>query len=670
MLDMNTLRDWRFSVDMQGIAWAVFDREGESQNSLSRRALEELAMIIERVDEGQRAKEIRGLVFISGKEKGFIVGADVREFETLTGEREIIDSVTQVNAYLDRIEKLPIPVVCCIHGFCLGGGLELALACHWRIATRDDATRLGFPEVRLGIFPGFNGTARSIRQAGALAAMPLMLTGSMIRATAARGMGLVDELAPSPLNLPWMARKAIERKRKSKSAPLWKDLARMWPARGLLAGKFRSETAKKVREEHYPAPFRLIDLFETHAANLEGMKVAETRAFAPLMLSDTSRNLRRVFKLSEMMKAQAPKNLAFKPLRVHVVGAGVMGADIAGWCVASGMEVSLQDVSADQIAKGIAAQKKLFARKFKTKPLRDAAMARLIADPQGEHIPRADVVIEAIVEKLEVKQNLFKSIEGKLKPGAVLATNTSSIMIEDIAEPLADPGRLIGIHFFNPVAQLPLVEVIKGDRTREEEVGKGCLFVTAIEKFPLIVKSSPGFVVNRVLAPYMMGAMLRVERGEAKEKIDEAARIFGMPMGPVELADTVGLDVCAHVGRILKMAPAGGGSNKLDEMVAAGKLGKKSGEGFYVWKDGKPVKTEPEKPYDTFEMERLGRELVDPLIREAEKVRDERIVESADLVDAGVIFGTGFAPFRGGPLHFKATEQKSNVEVLRRTAAE
>ena len=670
MLDMNTLRDWRFSVDMQGIAWAVFDREGESQNSLSRRALEELAMIIERVDEGQRAKEIRGLVFISGKEKGFIVGADVREFETLTGEREIIDSVTQVNAYLDRIEKLPIPVVCCIHGFCLGGGLELALACHWRIATRDDATRLGFPEVRLGIFPGFNGTARSIRQAGALAAMPLMLTGSMIRATAARGMGLVDELAPSPLNLPWMARKAIERKRKSKSAPLWKDLARMWPARGLLAGKFRSEIAKKVREEHYPAPFRLIDLFETHAANLEGMKVAETRAFAPLMLSDTSRNLRRVFKLSEMMKAQAPKNLAFKPLRVHVVGAGVMGADIAGWCVASGMEVSLQDVSADQIAKGIAAQKKLFARKFKTKPLRDAAMARLIADPQGEHIPRADVVIEAIVEKLEVKQNLFKSIEGKLKPGAVLATNTSSIMIEDIAEPLADPGRLIGIHFFNPVAQLPLVEVIKGDRTREEEVGKGCLFVTAIEKFPLIVKSSPGFVVNRVLAPYMMGAMQRVERGEAKEKIDEAARIFGMPMGPVELADTVGLDVCAHVGRILKMAPAGGGSNKLDEMVAAGKLGKKSGEGFYVWKDGKPVKTEPEKPYDTFEMERLGRELVDPLIREAEKVRDERIVESADLVDAGVIFGTGFAPFRGGPLHFKATEQKSNVEVLRRTAAE
>ena len=487
--------------------------------------------------------------------------------------------------------------------------------------------------------------------------MPMMLTGSMIRAGAARGMGLIDELVPSPLNLRWAARKAIERKRKSKPAALWKDLARQWPARGLLAKKLRTETAKKVREDHYPAPFRLIDLFETHAGNLEGMKVAETRAFAPLMVGDTSRNLRRVFKLSEMLKAQAPKDLDFKPLRVHVIGAGVMGADIAGWCVASGMEVSLQDVNAEQIAKGIAAQKKLFARKFKTKALRAPPPARLIADPKGEHIPRADVVIEAIVERLEVKQNLFKSIEGKLKPGAIMATNTSSIMIEDIAEPLADPGRLIGIHFFNPVAQMPLVEVIKGERSREEEVQKGCAFVTAIDKFPLIARSSPGFVVNRVLGPYMMAALQRVERGETKEKIDEAARTFGMPMGPVELADTVGLDVCASVGNILKMAPAGG--SKLDQMVAAGKLGKKSGEGFYVWKDGKPQKAEPETPWDKVELERLGRELVDPLIRECERVRDERIVESADLVDAGVIFGTGFAPFRGGPLHFVANEQKS-----------
>jgi 3-hydroxyacyl-CoA dehydrogenase/enoyl-CoA hydratase/3-hydroxybutyryl-CoA epimerase len=502
MSDVSTLIDWRYSVDREGIAWAVFDRAGESQNSFSRRALEELGAIVEAVERGARDRTVRGLVIISGKEKGFIVGADVRELEQPTSEREVIEGVSLVNGYLDRIERMPVPVVCCIHGFCLGGGLELALACHWRIATRDDATRLGFPEVRLGIFPGFNGTARAIRQAGALAAMPLMLTGSMIRAGAARGMGLVDELAPSPLNLPWMARKAIERKRRSKPAPLWKDLARQWPARALLAKRMRAETAKKVREDHYPAPFRLIDLFETHAGNLEGMKAAETRAFAPLMMGPTSRNLRRVFKLMDMLKGQAPKDLAFKPLRVHVIGAGVMGADIAGWCVASGMEVSLQDVNADQIAKGIAAQKTLFARKLRTKPQRDAAAARLLADPAGANISRADVVIEAIVERLETKQNLFKSIEGKLKPGAVLATNTSSIMIEEIARPLADPGRLIGIHFFNPVAQMPLVEVIHGTGTREEEVQKGCVLVTAIDKLPLVVKSSPGFVVNRVLGPY------------------------------------------------------------------------------------------------------------------------------------------------------------------------
>ncbi|MBO0763032.1 MAG: enoyl-CoA hydratase/isomerase family protein [Hyphomicrobiaceae bacterium] len=666
MTDINALRDWRYSVDMWGIARAVFDREGESQNSFSRRALEELGAIVQAVERGARDRRLVGLIIISGKEKGFIVGADVREFEQLTSEREVIESVSLVNGYLDRIERMPIPVVCCIHGFCLGGGLELALACHWRIATRDDATQLGFPEVRLGLFPGFNGTARSIRQAGALTAMPMMLKGSMIRAGAARGMGLVDELVASPLSLPWAARKAIERRLKSKPVAFWKDLARQWPARELLAKKLRYETAKKGREDHYPAPFKLIELFETHAANLEGMKAAETRAFAPLMMGPTSRNLRRVFKLMEMLKGQAPKEVPFKPLRVQVIGAGVMGADIAGWCVASGMEVSLQDVNADQIAKGIAKQKQLFQRKFRTKAERDAAAARLLADPSGANIGRADVVIEAIVERLESKQNLFKAIEGTLKPGAVLATNTSSIMIEEIAEPLANRGRLIGIHFFNPVAQMPLVEVIRGKDTREEEVQKGCHFVTAIDKLPLVARSSPGFVVNRVLGPYMMAALQRVDRGEMKEKIDEAARTFGMPMGPVELADTVGLDVCASVGNILKIAPPG--VSKLDQMVAAGKLGKKSGEGFYVWKDGKPQKAQPQTAWDKGELERLGRELVAPLIHEAERVREEKIVESGDLVDAGVIFGTGFAPFRGGPLHFAANEEKSNVEVLRRPA--
>jgi len=659
------LHDWRLTLDIEGIAWAIFDRAGESANALGRRPLEELMRIIARAEEGAQTGDIRGLVIMSGKEKGFIVGADIREFDQLTSESTVIEAIRPVNALLDRIEKMLVPVVAAIHGVCVGGGLELVLACHYRIATRDETTRVGFPEVKLGIFPGFNGTARSIRQAGPLAAMEAMLTGRMIRASAAKAMGLIDQLVDSPGALRWAARKAVMEKRKSHPAPATKAVLAKWPARSFIAGKMREETRKKAREDHYPAPFRLIDLFENHGGSYEAMKAHETRAFAPLMVSETSRNLRRVFRLSEALKAQAPKDLNWKPLRVHVIGAGTMGADIAGFCDASGMEVTLQDLSADQIAKGIKAQSKLFAKKFRTKAQRDAAAARIISDPEGRGLARADVVIEAIVEKLDIKQRLFADIEGKVKPGAVLATNTSSLQIEDIASQMKDPGRLIGIHFFNPVAQMPLVEIVRATGTHQAEVDKGCAFVTAIGKFPLVVKSSPGFLVNRVLAPYMLRAMAMVDDGVDMQKIDEAARVFGMPMGPIELADTVGLDVCAHVGTILGLAKEGGGG-RLERLVNSGRLGKKTGQGFYTWKDGKP-----EKKLETFseaELERLGRELVEPLVSEAQRALDDGIVANADLVDAGVIFGTGFAPFRGGPLHYKAAGGGAAPE--RRAAAE
>ena len=553
---------------------------------------------------------------------------------------------------LDRIERLSVPVVAAVHGVCVGGGLELILACHYRIGTRDDGTRVGFPEVKLGIFPGFNGTARSIRQVGPVAAMQNMLTGSMIRASTAKALGFFDQLVSSPGELRWAARKAVQQKRKSKPAGIAQVLMTKQPARGFLAKKMREETAKKAREDHYPAPFRLIDLFEKHGGNLDAMKVAETKAFAPLMLSDTARNLRRVFRLTELLKGQAPKKLGWRPVRVHVIGAGTMGADIAGVCVAAGMEVTLQDINAGQLEKGIASQGKLFSKKFKTKALKDAAKARLIADPEGKGVPRADVIIEAIVEKLDIKQKLFTDLEAKIKPGAVLATNTSSLKLEEIASPLKDPGRLIGLHFFSPVPQMPLVEVVQGAQTREEEVKKGAAFVTAIDKFPLITKDVPGFLVNKVLTPYMFRAFERLEKGEDKEKIDEAVRAFGMPMGPIELADSVGLDICLHVAKIL----GGGGTegSRLERLVSSGRLGKKTGEGFYIWKDGKPVRGKSE--FSKAELERLGKELVQPIIDESQKALDEGVVASADLVDAGMIFGTGFAPFRGGPLHYKASK--------------
>ena len=652
MADMMTaLKDWKFSIDGEGIAWAIFDREGESANSLGKRPIEELAAIVGKVEVDAKAGTVKGLVLMSGKEKTFIVGADIREFESFTSEANVIESLAPVNAMLDRIERLPIPVVAAIHGVCVGGGLELILACHYRIATRDDTTRVGFPEVKLGIFPGFNGTARSIRQVGPVAAMQNMLTGGMIRANAAKGLGFFDQLVNSPGELRWAARKAVLQNRKSVPAGVSKALLTKWPVRGLLAKKMREEALKKARPDHYPAPFKLIDLFEEHGGNLDAMKAAETKAFAPLMVSDTSRNLRRVFRLTELLKAQAPKGLKWRPTRVHVIGAGTMGADIAGVCVAAGMEVTLQDISPEQLEKGIAGQSRLFSKKFKTKPLKNAAKSRLIADPEGKGIARADVIIEAIVERLDIKQKLFADLETKIKPGTVLATNTSSLKLADIAQPLKDPGRLIGLHFFSPVPQMPLVEVVKGAATRDEEVKKGAAFVTAIDKFPLITKDVPGFLVNKVLTPYMFAAMARLEQGEDKEKIDEAVRAFGMPMGPIELADNVGLDVCAHVAKILGQSSDG---SRLQRLVESGRLGKKTGEGFYIWKDGKPVKSD--KQYSKGDLEKLGREIMEPMIAEAQKSLDEGVVESADLVDAGMIFGTGFAPFRGGPLHYKAAQ--------------
>ena len=652
--DIDNLKDWRFEIDFETIAWAVFDREGESMNSLGRRPTEELAAIIARVEDAAEKGEVRGLILISGKDN-FIAGADIREFDSMKTDKDVEDALNATIGLFDRIENLRVPVVAAINGFCLGGGLELAMACHYRIATREEGTRLGFPEVKLGIFPGLNGTVRSIELAGAMDAMGIMLTGRMVRPGPARAMGIVDQLVPTHHRLRWAARKAVLQKRKSKGAPWWKKLMRKAPVRDFLAKQMRKKTALKVREEHYPAPFRLIDLFAKFGDSRRRMKPAETTAFAPLMTSDTARNLRRVFRLTEMLKNEAPKEL-FKPRRVHVVGAGTMGGDIAAWCVVCGMQASLQDLSEEQLDIALARAKKLFKRRLRTKQAVDAAMARLIADKDGKHVSRADVVIEAIVENLEIKQKVFAGLEAKMKPGAILATNTSSLQIEDIAKPLKDPSRLIGLHFFNPVAQLPLVEVIKGVGAREEDVRKGCAFVTAIRKYPLIVKSCPGFLVNRVLAPYMLDGVRRYQEGEPREKIDQAALKFGMPMGPLELSDVVGLDICKHVAETLNLGPVE--DSELDRLVKNGKLGKKSGEGFYVWDKGKPKRQKVS--FDEDDLETLGNDLVKSMLDECERALAERIVESADHVDAGVIFGTGFAPFRGGPMHYR-NQQKGGA---------
>lgn len=643
---MPQCKHWRFETDVEKLGWLTIDVAGASVNTISREATAELETLVTHIEDLAQSGEIIGVILLSGKDSGFIAGADISEFDQMADFAILPDALRRTHAVLARIENLKVPVVAGIHGFCLGGGFELALACHYRIAVNTDQTRIGFPEVNLGIFPGFGGTGRSIRQAGPVDAMQIMLTGRLLKAGAARGMGLVDQLVRHRDSLRWGARKAVLQKRRSKPAGFLKSVMAMGPLRGYLATRMRGEVARKARPEHYPAPYALIDLFEAHGDDWQAMIRGEVDAFVPLMGSDTATNLRRVFFLSEGLKKQGVRGQP-KPVfaRVHVVGAGVMGGDIAAWCALRGLEVSIQDLDVDRINKAIARAHSLFAKKLKSRTERQAAEARILGDTAGKGIFRADVIIEAVVENLEVKHKVFADLEARAKPTAILATNTSSIELERIAEGMKNPERLIGLHFFNPVAQLPLVEIIRSKFNSDEAVALGASFALAIGKSPVPVKSAPGFLVNRVLMPYMLAAVERVEKGENKELIDAAAVAFGMPMGPIELMDTVGLDVGQSVARELGHAVLD--TSQFAALVAAKKLGRKTGQGFYTWEKGKAVKGPVPEHAD---LAGLGRELVQPLINATELVVSEGTVASADLADIGVILGTGFAPFLGGPL--------------------
>jgi 3-hydroxyacyl-CoA dehydrogenase/enoyl-CoA hydratase/3-hydroxybutyryl-CoA epimerase len=643
---MPETKNWRFSLDAESLGWLTIDTPNAPVNTLSRECIAELETLIMRFEDLIATGELKGVILLSGKESGFIAGADISEFDNMTDHATLTAALARTHGLLDRIERLKAPFVCGIHGFCLGGGFELALACHYRIAVNDDKTRIGFPEVNLGIFPGFGGTGRSVRQAGPVDAMQIMLTGKMLRAGQARGMGLVDKLVRHRDQLRWEGRKAVLSGKKSEGAGWTKRVMANNLVRPSIAQRMRTEAKKKARPEHYPAPYALIDLFEKKGDDWREMTKGEAELFVPLMSSDTAKQLRRVFFLSEGLKKQGVRG-ADKPVfrRVHVVGAGVMGGDIAAWCALRGMGVTLQDLDMERIKPALDRAKSLFKKRLRKRVEIDNAVARLEADVTGKGIARADVIIEAVVENLEIKRKIFTDAETRAKPDAILATNTSSIELERIAEGMKSPARLIGLHFFNPVAQLPLVEVIRSTFNSDLDVAKGASFALAIGKSPVLVKSAPGFLVNRVLMPYMLGAVERVEKGESMELIDAAAVAFGMPMGPIELMDTVGLDVGKSVAHELGTAVPE--NSKFARLVEQKKLGRKTGEGFYKWEKGKAVKGATPAHAD---LAGLGRELVKPLIDTTEIVVREGVVASKELADIGVILGTGFAPFLGGPL--------------------
>lgn len=633
---------WRLDTDRDGLVWLTFDKAGESTNTFSRDAMEELAAIIARL----AAEKPRGLIIRSGKESGFIAGADVTEFTRIRTKEDALAIVRRGWDTFNKLAALPFPTVALIRGFCMGGGLELALACKYRVAVDEPGTKMALPEVMLGILPGWGGVMRLPDLVGPPAALDMMLTGRAIEARKAKGMGLVDA------SVPWRvmdntARIFALEAPQPRQLPFFQKLLN-GPLRGIAASMARKQLAKKARREQYPAPYAILDLWQKHGGDPFAPADGDAASIGYLIEHPTTKNLIRIFGLQERMKALG-KESDFAAKRVHVIGAGTMGGDIAAVCAMRGCVVTLQDQTIEKIQPAMKRATGMYKRRIRDRLRARDTLDRLVPDVSGDGIRHADVIIEAIFEHLPTKQALFAKLEAQAKPGAILATNTSSLKLGDIAAHMKDPSRLVGLHFFNPVPQMQLVEVVTSAATNPDWAKKGAAFVRQIDKLPLYVKDAPGFLVNRVLGPYMANALRMVDEGIAKETIDKAMEQFGMPMGPITLADTVGLDIVAAAGQALA-GPDAPPPKQLEGLLAAGKLGKKSGEGFYKWEAGKPVKGQAGPVTDE-----LVNRLIGPYLAEAKKTVDEGIVADADLADAGLIFGTGFAPFRGGPMNYLRT---------------
>jgi 3-hydroxyacyl-CoA dehydrogenase/enoyl-CoA hydratase/3-hydroxybutyryl-CoA epimerase len=529
---------WQLEVDAQGLAWATLNKAGESTNSLSSAVMEELSQLLDHLDRSPP----KGLIFRSGKAAGFIAGADIQEFTQLDTPEKGIELVSRGWQLFNRLAGVSYPTLALVRGHCLGGGLELALACRYLLAVDEPSTRMGLPEVMLGIVPGWGGMLRLPERIGPQAALDMMLTGKTIDASKARRLGLADDCVP-PRVMDSAAALLVLANQPRRRPPLLQRLLN-GPLKALVASGARKQVARRARREHYPAPYAIIDIWARH----QGNALAAPELIDSIVRSPTARNLVRVFFLQERLKSFG-KASTFEAKRVHVVGAGVMGGDIAAWCAQRGLTVTLQDQGIERIAPALQRAYAAWSRRVRDARELRKIMDRLIPDPEGHGARQADVVIEAIFEDIEVKQALLQKLEARIRPDAVLATNTSSLRIEDLRTVLARPERLIGIHFFNPVAKMPLVEVVAADGADPEMLQRGTAFVRQIDRLPLPVKSAPGFLVNAVLGPYMLEAMRAVDEGIAPATVDEAMLAFGMPMGPIELADMVGLDVAMAAGQ-------------------------------------------------------------------------------------------------------------------------
>ena len=662
----NTYKNWHYEIDADNILWLAFDRECKSVNSLSQEAITELHKIINTISNGKiqidnLTKQIAGVIIYSAKKTGFIAGADVTEFTTVTSPQEAKVLLDNGQNTMKALASLKVPTVAMIDGFCLGGGLELALACDYRVATDNLSTKLGLPEVMLGIIPAWGGTVRLTKLIGGMNALPLMLQGRMIGSKEAARIGMIDAAVPIR-QLKRAAVYCILHKTTSKhqhdKLGFIANLSNQKPFRSVIAYFAKKQLTSKVSKEHYPAPYAILENFEKFGVDdLTRSFKAEVDADLSLVEHDTAKNLIRVFFLQEKLKEFAKKDESItKAKHVHVIGAGTMGGDIAAWCAFRGLKVTLQDQSYEAIAPALGRAFALFKSKVKKDDLANLMLDKITPDINGEGVKHADIIIEAVFEDLEVKQKIFQKLEQQAKPDAILATNTSSILLDEINQVMQDKSRLVGIHFFNPVAKMMLIEVVSGEKTSSDVANRACAFVNQISKLPLPVASYPGFLVNRVLSAYMHETFILLTEGVSPELIDKTMKDFGMAMGPVEMADIVGLDICLSVAKNISKHYGEGIPEILQQKVNQKHLGKKTNKGFYNYKNGKIVRSKVEgSSQNNAEQQNIEDRLVMRILNICIECLDQKVVADPELVDASLIFGAGFAPFRGGPMNYLLT---------------
>ena len=685
-----------FRVEMQphGIAHLVMDHPARKVNVLDAEALVDLDVAIRELEQ---AGGLRGVVLVSGKNGSFIAGADVTAIGALTDREEVLALIRRAHEAFNRLADLACPTVAAIDGVCLGGGAELALACKSRLASDDPRTQIGFPEVLLGIFPGFGGSQRLPRLVGLSAALDMILTGRALDARRAEKIGLVSRAVPSA----WLIERAHEQietlaarpSRRRRAGPRSRGLAGWFLDRTpfgqpMVLGRARAMIQART-EGHYPAPLAAIEVIErTLRLPLEAGLAIESARVSDLVVGSVCKNLVRVFELSERAKKDpVVADASVQPAtvgRLMLVGAGVMGGGIAEIASRHGVLVRVRDVKPEPLTRMLQTARSLIAERSRRRRGGEAQrearaqFARIQPTLELTGVGGVDFAMEAVVEDRDVKRRVFAELEVRMRDGAVLATNTSSLSVDSLAQGLAHPERLCGFHFFNPVHRMPLVEIVRGARTSDQTLVTAVALARRLGKTPVVVADSPGFVVNRILMPYLSEAMVLLTEGYPLADIDGSMRRFGMPMGPFEVLDEVGLDVAHKVAGVLgqafpdRVAPV----SLLEKMLATGRLGRKSGLGFYRHR-GK--RRQPDgalrgllglrSPRRAPSAEALSERMVLAMINEAARCLEEKVVADAGSIDLAMVFGAGFPPFRGGVLRhadrFGLAKAEARLTALR-----